>query len=73
MIQIRHVPDSLHRQLKARAALEGLALSDYLMRELRKVAERPTREEMRDRLRRRPRYRGTRSPTSVIRRERDRR
>src|SRR5215831_13474908 len=42
MIQLRHVPDDLHRKLKARAALEGLSLSDYLLREVRRVAERPT-------------------------------
>jgi hypothetical protein len=72
MIQIRHVPDALHRELKARAALEGLALSDYLLREVRKVAERPTLEQMRERLRRRSRYGGSRSPTSVLRSERER-
>ena len=45
MIQLRHVPDSLHRQLKARAALSGLSLSEFLVREVRKIAERPTPEE----------------------------
>lgn len=47
MIQLRHVPDSLHRRLEARAAQEGMSLSDYLVREVRKVAERPTPEEIR--------------------------
>jgi len=42
MIQLRHVPDDLHRKLKARAALAGMSLSDYLLREIRDVAERPT-------------------------------
>src|SRR2546427_9401739 len=51
MIQLRHVPDDLHRRLKARAALEGLSLSDYLLREVRRVAERPTLAELRYRLR----------------------
>jgi antitoxin FitA len=51
MIQLRHVPDSLHRQLKARAALAGLSLSDFLVREVRKIAEQPTPEEMLQRLR----------------------
>ena len=37
MIQLRNVPDSLHRQLKARAALAGMALSDFLIREVRKT------------------------------------
>ena len=39
MIQLRHVPDALHRQLKARAALSGMPLSDYLIREVRKIVE----------------------------------
>ena len=47
MIQLRHVPDALHRTLKARAALAGVPLSEYLIREVRKLAERPTPEEMR--------------------------
>jgi plasmid stability protein len=42
MIQLRQVPDDLHRKLKARAALEGLSLSDYLLAEIRRTAERPT-------------------------------
>jgi len=50
MIQLRHVPEDLHRKLKARAALEGLSLSDYLLLEVRRVAERPTLAELRHRL-----------------------
>jgi plasmid stability protein len=73
MIQLRNVPDSLHRQLKARAALSGLPLSDYLIREVRRIAERPTAEEMRARLARRQPYRGKVSPTALLREERDRR
>ena len=42
MIQLRNVPDALHRTLKARAALAGMSLSDFLVREIRKSAERPT-------------------------------
>ena len=71
MIQLRHVPDALHRQLKARAALSGLPLSDYLIREVRKIAEQPTPEEMRERLRLREPYRGKIAPTDIIRAERD--
>jgi plasmid stability protein len=71
MIQLRHVPDALHRKLKARAAMCGLPLSDYLIREARKIAEQPTPEEMRERLAQRAPYRGSRSPTEVIRAERD--
>jgi plasmid stability protein len=41
MIQIRNVPDGLHRRLKARAALAGMSLSDYLLDHLRELGERP--------------------------------
>jgi plasmid stability protein len=50
MIQIRNVPDNIHRTLKSRAALAGMSLSDYLLKEIRLVAERPTMEEIRKRL-----------------------
>ena len=54
MIQIRNVPDELHRVLKSRAAKEGKSLSDYLLGELRKSAEVPTMAEMLERIRNRP-------------------
>ena len=50
MIQIRNVPDELHRMLKARAALEGLSLSDYLLGEAERLMERPSPRELRLRL-----------------------
>jgi len=50
MIQLRNVPDALHRNLKSRAALAGMSLSDYLLAEIREIAERPTLAELRDRL-----------------------
>lgn len=50
MLQVRNVPDSLHRQLKARAALEGISLSDFVLRELEKVARHPTAAELKARL-----------------------
>jgi plasmid stability protein len=50
MIQLRNVPDDLHRRLKARAAMEGMSLSDYLIAEVARVAERPTPREMMNRL-----------------------
>jgi plasmid stability protein len=53
MIQLRNVPDALHRSLKARAALAGMSLSDYLLAEIREIAERPTLAEFGDRLHRR--------------------
>ena len=53
MIQLRSVPDALHRTLKARAALAGMSLSDYLLAEIREIAQRPTLTELRDRLHKR--------------------
>jgi plasmid stability protein len=50
MIQLRNVPDTLHRTLKARAATAGMSLSDYLVAEIREIAERPTLTELRARL-----------------------
>jgi antitoxin FitA len=55
MIQVRNVPDELHRRLKARAARAGMSLSDYLLAEFRRVAEVPTPEEMWARLQERER------------------
>jgi plasmid stability protein len=45
MIQIRNVPEDLHRDLKVRAARTGMTLSDYLLAELRALAVRPTMRE----------------------------
>ena len=53
MIQLRNVPDALHRSLKARAALAGMSLSDYLLAEIKEIAERPTLSELRERLHKR--------------------
>ena len=50
MIQVRNVPDELHRKLKARAAEEGLSLSDYILKDAKRLAERPTREDLARRL-----------------------
>lgn len=71
MIQIRNVPDALHRELKSRAARAGMSLSDYLLREIRQVAERPTMEEMRARLHSRPRTNPSESAEDAVRAERD--
>jgi plasmid stability protein len=45
MIQVRDVPDQVHSTLKARAAREGMSLSDFIKRELERTAERPTMRE----------------------------
>jgi plasmid stability protein len=50
MLQIRHVPDAVHRRLRARAALAGMTLSDYLKKELEASVERLTPAELRERL-----------------------
>ncbi len=50
MIQIRHVPEPLYRALKARAAMLGMGISDYLLQEIQEIAERPTLLELRQRL-----------------------
>lgn len=71
MIQIRNVPDQLHRQLKARAAMAGMSLSDYLLNEIRHAAERPTVEELRKRLSSRPAIKLSVSPARAVRAERD--
>ncbi len=71
MIQIRNVPDDLHRKLKARAAEQGLSLSDYLLRLAEREAGRPTIEELSERIRRRGRVRLKTSAADVIREMRD--
>lgn len=70
MIQIRNVPDALHRRLKARAALAGRSLSDYLLSEIRDVAEKPTIEELRARLQRRAGLTPSITPAEAVRAER---
>ena len=72
MIQIRNVPEALHRQLKSRAALAGMSLSDYLLGEIRQVAERPTLDELRARLERRSGVTPSVTPAQAVRAERDR-
>lgn len=70
MVQIRNVPADLHRQLKARAALEGMSLSDYLLREVRRAVERPTAEDMKRRLAGRAPVRLRTRPETAVRAER---
>lgn len=72
MIQIRNVPDTLHRRLKSRAALAGMSLSDYLLSEIREVAARPTLDELRARLERRSAVTPSVAPAEAVRTERDR-
>ena len=71
MIQLRNVPDEVHRTLKARAAQAGMTLSDYLVREVTFVASRPTIEEVVDRIRARGPVRLSESSAAAVRAERD--
>ena len=71
MIQIRNVPDALHRRLKSRAALAGMSLSDYLLSEIRQVAERPTIDELRARLESRSAMTLSVDSAEAVRAERD--
>ena len=73
MIQIRNVPDTLHRRLKSRAALAGMSLSTFLLSEIREVAARPTLDELRARLERRSAANLSVEPAQAVRAERDRR
>lgn len=71
MIQIRNVPADFHRRLKARAAMEGMSMSDYVLREVGKALEQPTRDEVLARLRARPVRKLSRSAADVLRAERE--
>jgi plasmid stability protein len=73
MIQVRNVPDALHRKLKARAATEGLSLSDYILREMEHLAERPTPKELAERIASLTPVKYKRSPVEILREERARR
>src|SRR2546425_12261713 len=73
MLQVRNVPDTIHRRLKARAALAGMSLSDYVLAELRRSVERPTRAELLERLARRTPVAPRPRPAAAVRAERDRR
>ena len=71
MIQIRHVPDKLHRALKAKAALAGRSLSDWILEELEVLATLPSEEELRQRLEEAEPFAMKRSSAGIIRKDRD--
>jgi plasmid stability protein len=73
MIQVRDVPESVHGTLKSRAAREGMSLSDFIKRELERVAERPTMQEWLDRTQQAKPIPTRRSAAQVIRELRDER
>jgi plasmid stability protein len=67
MIQVRNVPEELHRTLKARAAREGMSLSDFIKRELERTAERPTLREWMERTARLKPIRSKKTAAQIIR------
>ncbi len=71
MIQIRHVPAHVHRRLKSKAALEGLSLSEFLLREVSSLAERPSLAELKSRLGNRSAIDTDQSMAEAVRAERD--
>jgi plasmid stability protein len=71
MIQLRNVPDALHRALRARAALAGMSLSDYLRTELERTIEQLPAAELRARLAALEPAAVRESPAKAVRRERD--
>jgi plasmid stability protein len=73
MIQIRDVPDSVHGTLKSRAAREGMSLSDFIKRELERVAERPTMQEWLERTQQAKPISSRRTSAEVVRALRDKR
>jgi hypothetical protein len=72
MIQIRNVPEDLHRSLKARAAREGRTLSDLILSDLPRLAEKPSPEQVLARIRARAPVGGP-PASELIRSERDQR
>jgi hypothetical protein len=71
MVQIRDVPDDVHRILKSRATREGMSLSDFIKRELKRVAERPSMLEWLERTQQAKPISSGISPAQLIRELRD--
>ncbi len=73
MVQVRNVPERVHSTLKARAAREGMSLSDFIKRELERSAERPTMREWLEHTRQSKPIRDKRSAVQIVRESRDER
>lgn len=71
MLQIRNVPDEVHRRLKARAAMEGRSLSELALAELKRSLDRPTRRELLERVQARERVAVSESSSDAVRGERN--
>lgn len=70
-IQVRNVPETVHRKLRQRAARSGMSLSEHLLVELTRLAGIPTRKEMRERLASLGEVKLSKSAATLVRRERD--
>ncbi|HAH08925.1 MAG TPA: hypothetical protein DCL54_13655 [Alphaproteobacteria bacterium] len=70
-IQIREIPEKVHRTLKARAAQEGLSMSDYLKRLIERDLQRPSWDEMVKRIEALEPVKLTKTTAALVRRERD--
>jgi plasmid stability protein len=72
VIQVRNVPDDVHRTLRARAAAAGVSLSDYVLDELARVADRPAVADVLAQANRRSGGVGSRAIVAAVRAGRDR-
>lgn len=70
MIQIRNVPDEVHREVKARAARAGMSLSDFLLREVEHLLASPPVEALLARRDERTRPVLAEDPAAAVRAER---
>jgi antitoxin FitA len=73
VVQIRNVPAEFRLRLKTRAALEGISMSEFVLREVGKALERPSRQDVLDRLRSQPLRQLSRSAAEILRDERSER
>jgi antitoxin FitA len=64
-VQVRDVPEDVHRRLKSQAALAGQSLNEFLLAHLAEIARRPTLAEVTERVRRRPPYDGPRAAEAI--------
>lgn len=71
VVQVRNVPEVLHRRLKARAAMEGVSMSQYAMRAIERALERPSRRDLLAAIGRQPELVLETSPADLLRAERD--
>ncbi len=71
MVQIRNVPEDTHRLLKSRAAMEGVSMSRFVLREIERIVRRPSRREVLDAIRSEPPLTLDETPADVIREGRE--